>query len=422
MANYLTAGKLPPYFSSNQKNRIIRKSVDYSWIRGNIFFTGLDLIICMCVMEDEVYEILRACHDELCGGQFADKRTSYKILRSSYYWPSLFKDEREYVRKCESYQRMGWLVQSDEMPLQPQVLIEPFERWALHFVGPINPMSKGKKYILVCIDYVTKWVEARALPRATQKVVVDFLFSNNFVRFGVPKEIVIDQGTQFVSNPMQGIVHKYHITHWKSTPYHPQANGQVESTNKVLEKILTKTVQLHKKDWTDRLPEALWAYRITRRNTIGFSPYESVYGKQVLFPIEFQIRTFKMASYLGIDLDEAQQQRILQINELDEARQDSFQHTNLIQQQRAKWHDRYSKMKQFKEGDWAFLYDSKFKNFKGKFNIHWLGPYEIEKVFDNGSVHVKTIDNGNILKLYQKPQPKEEFVKEIVKKKELELM
>ena len=103
-------------------------------------------------------------------------------------------------------------------------------------------------------------MEARALPRATKKAVVDFLFYDIFVIFGVPREIFTDQGAQFVSKHMQGIVKKYHITHRKSMPYHPQANGQVESTNKVLETILTKTVRLQKKDLSDRLLEELWAY------------------------------------------------------------------------------------------------------------------------------------------------------------------
>jgi transposase InsO family protein len=119
---------------------------------------------------------------------------------------------------------------------------------------------------------------------------------------------VIDQGTQFTSKLVQEITQKYHIKHRKSSPYHPQANGQVESTNKVLEGILTKTVQLHKKDWSERLPEALWAYMTTWRSTTGFSPYKLVYGKHVLLPIEFQIKTFKMAAELGMDLTKAEKE------------------------------------------------------------------------------------------------------------------
>ena len=103
-----------------------------------------------------------------------------------------------------------------------------------------------------------------------------------------------------------------------STPYHPQANGQVEVTNRVLEAILTKTVQHHHKDWADRLPEGLWAYRTTWRNTTGFTPYELVYGKHVVLPIEFEIKTLRIALQVGLDLSEAQQHRLEQINELDE--------------------------------------------------------------------------------------------------------
>jgi hypothetical protein len=106
---------------------------------------------------------------------------------------------------------MGHPVAADEMPLQPQVLIEPFEKWALDFVGPINPTSKRKRYILVCIDYVTKWEEAKALPYATEQSVVDFLFEDVFVHFGVPREIVTDQGAQFTSKLVQSMVQQYKI-------------------------------------------------------------------------------------------------------------------------------------------------------------------------------------------------------------------
>jgi transposase InsO family protein len=128
------------------------------------------------------------------------------------------------------------------MPLQAQVMIEPFENWALDFVGPISPMSHRKNYILVCTDYVTKWVEAKALFRATEKFVVKFIHEDIFTRFSVPHEIVTNQGTQFTSKMMKELTTKYGIKHCKSSAYHPQANGQVESTNKVLKSMLTKIV------------------------------------------------------------------------------------------------------------------------------------------------------------------------------------
>ena len=163
---------------------------------------------------------------------------------------------------------------------------------------------------------------------------------------------------------MQALTQQYHIKHYKSSPYHLQENEQVESTNKVLEVILTKTVQLHHKYLEDRLFEALWAYRTTWINTTGFTPYELVYGKHVLMPIEIQVKTFRTTAQLGIDLSDAQKQRISQLNKMDEIRQDAAQHTILVQEKRARWHDKFIKKKVFKPSDWALHFYSRFKNFR----------------------------------------------------------
>jgi len=114
---------------------------------------------------------------------------------------------------------------ADKMPLHAEVMIEPFEKWALDFVGPISPMSRKKKYILVYTDYVIKWVETKSLFRATEKSVVELIYEYIFTRFGVPHEIVTDQGNQFTSNMMREIIEKYGIKHCKYSSYHPQDNG-----------------------------------------------------------------------------------------------------------------------------------------------------------------------------------------------------
>jgi hypothetical protein len=155
-----------------------------------------------------------------------------------------------------------------------------------------------------------------------------------------------------------------------------------------------------------------------------------VYGKKVLLPIEFQIKTFRTAIQVGMKLDEAHQQRLLQLNELDETRQESLQRTTLIQEQRTKWHDKYLKKKKFQQGDWALLYDSRFKNFKGKLTTCWMGPYEIGTVYDNGSINIKTIDeqqtpllvNGHRLRVYNKPLSKEEFLTCILHNSDMQMI
>jgi hypothetical protein len=417
IANYLVAGKLPPHLSYREKKNIIHQSARYSWIGGYLFQTGADQEIRRCVQEDEVYDILKACHDGPCGGHFVDKRTAHKILRMGYYWPSIFKDAKKYVKAYDSCQRVGQPNHRDEMPLNPQVVLEPFDRWALDFIGPINPPSNQKVYILVCTDYMTKWVEAKALHRATEEAFIKFLFTDIFTRFGMPRELVTDGGPPFSSHGFKATLQKYHIQQRMTTPYHPQANGQVESTKKFIEAILTKTVKENRKDWSDRLLEALWAYRTTWRNTTGFSPYELVYGKSVVFPVEFEIKTLRTALTANLDLTDAQTARLQQLNELEEKRLDAIQQTTVIQQQRSQWHDKNIKNKQFQKGNWALLYDSRFKEFQGKLRTRWLGPYEVDTVFPNGTVRLLTIDdsrtpllvNGHRLRLYQKPISKEDF-------------
>eukprot|EP00253_Pinus_taeda_P026991 PITA_26991 len=271
---------------------------------ANYLAVGADMHIRRCVREDEIFDILKSCHDGPCGGHFPDRRTGHKVLQTGYYWPTIFKDAKKFVQACDSCQRAGRTSHSDEMPLKLQLVIEPFERWALDFVGPINPSSNQKTYILVATEYVTKWVEAEALPRATGDSVIQFMF-HLFVRYGLPREIITDGGPQFAGNRIAATLNNYHVQHKITTPYYPQENGQVESSNKIIEAILTKTIASHRRDWAARLPEALWAYRTTWRSTTGYSPYQLVFGKQPIFPIEFEIQTLRTTQEVGLDLTEA---------------------------------------------------------------------------------------------------------------------
>jgi transposase InsO family protein len=151
---------------------------------------------------------------------------------------------------------------------------------------------------------MTKWVEAEALPNETEEVVIKFLFKL-FVRYGLPKKIITDGGSQFTGHRIIATLDSYHIKHKATSPFHPQENGQVESTDKVLEAIMTKTVSTNRHNWDTKLPNSLWYYRTTWCNTTSYSPYHLFYGKEPIFSIEFEMKTLRMAREIGLNLTKA---------------------------------------------------------------------------------------------------------------------
>ena len=206
---------------------------------------------------------------------------------------------------------MGKPTPRDEMPLQPQVTFKPFEKWGMDSLGPTNPPLKQSSYIIVCTDYLTKWAETKAIKATTKEKVAEYLRENIFYKFGYPRELVTDQGSQFTSNLIEDLLSHHKIKHINSTSYHPQANGQIEVTNRAMEEILTKVVSSSRKDWADCLVEATWAYNTTWKNTTGFTPYELVYGKKALLSIEFEYNTLRVVAQLDLDLSDAQCERLL---------------------------------------------------------------------------------------------------------------
>ena len=269
------------------------EAANYELLNGQLYKRRKDKTLRLCVPEEKYLQVLEHAHAGIAGGHFSAETTAKTILWSGLWWPTLNMDAQVYVAKCEECQRTKPPVHRDSMPLRPIIATRAFAKWGIDFVGPIKPPARHThaEYIIVATDYLTKWVEAKATVKNDARTTAKFLYENVFTRYGLPIEIVSDQGVHFINEVISFLLAEFMVIHKRSAPYHPQANGQAESTNKTLCTVLTKIVGQSRTDWEHKLSLALWAYRIAYKIAVGATPFELVYGLNAILPIEFLVPT-----------------------------------------------------------------------------------------------------------------------------------
>nr|GEW48984.1 reverse transcriptase domain-containing protein [Tanacetum cinerariifolium] len=234
--------------SSQQKKKLFKDVKHYFWDDPYLFKNYADQIIRRCVHDQEANDILKTCHEGPTGGHNGINFTTKKVFDADFFWPTIYRDAHDLVTWCDAYQRQGKISQHDEMPQNAIQVCEIFNVWGIDFIGPF-PSSRGNKYILVAVDYLSKWVEAKALPTNDARVVVKFLKSL-FARFGTPRAIISDRNTHFCNEKFAKVMLKYGVTHRLSTAYHPQTRKDYAKTVKNQSKLSNighKIGSLHQK-------------------------------------------------------------------------------------------------------------------------------------------------------------------------------
>jgi hypothetical protein len=212
IVNYLVTDQMPLHWGKQDKIKFLSKVKDFLWDDPYLFKYCPDQIIRRCVPEVDQNNVISFCHDHACGGHFSANKTAAKILPCGFYWPTLFSDARAYCTSCERCQKLGSISKRNMMPLNPILIVEIFDVWGIDFMGPF-PDSFGFLYILVVVDYVSKWVEAVACKTNDHRVVVKFLKDTIFARFGTPRAIISDGGAHFCNRIFEQLMKKYFITH-----------------------------------------------------------------------------------------------------------------------------------------------------------------------------------------------------------------
>ena len=221
--------------------------------------------------------VMELAHNIPLAGHMGKNKTAQRILQR-FYWPTLYRDTADYSRSCRECQKTS---KRKDRPLNDIILSlpiieEPFQRIAMDIVGPFPRSRSGKKYVLVICDYATRYPEAVPLHSIDAEHIAKELVKL-FARVGVPKEILTDQGSNFVSQLLSEVYRLFHMKPIKTSPYHPQTDGLVERFNQTLKTMLRKTAK-EEKDWDKLLPYLLFAYREVPQASTGFSPFELVYG------------------------------------------------------------------------------------------------------------------------------------------------
>ncbi|GKV11259.1 hypothetical protein SLEP1_g22525 [Rubroshorea leprosula] len=275
----------------------------------------------------------------------------------------------------------------------------PFRGWAIDLIGKIYPpSSKGHSFIIVAIDYFTKWVEARPMKKVEQGDVIKFIKEDLIHRFGLPETITSDQGTAFVGSQAEAFAKDMGFHLLNLTPHYAQANGQAEASNKIIINILEKMVDDNPKRWHELFSDTLWAYRTSQRSSAKVTPFSLTYGHDAVLPMELTARSLWIAIQNGLNSGEYNEAMIMELEDLEEARLTALDVMKAHKLKVAQAYNKRVKQKNLTEGSlvWkAVLPLGKKDPRYGKWSPNWGGPFQIHKVLKGGAYWLKSL-NGEL--------------------------
>nr|GEW20664.1 reverse transcriptase domain-containing protein [Tanacetum cinerariifolium] len=370
-ANYHAGNFVVKGMSSQQKNKFFKYVKHYFWDDPFLFKICADQVIRRCVHGQEAIDISRlATMDPL--GDIMTRTTP--------------------PRRCLTPDSIG-----------PQFTVMP-TTWS-NLVTLVNVRERFRNE-MKCHKIPSKFAKFSTFRALTSWGRSRLHEGTNIYLFGTPHAIISDRSTHFCNDQFAKVMLKHCVTHRLATPYHPQTSGQVEVSNRSLKRLLERTLGKNRASWLDKLDDALWAFRTTYKTPIGCTPYKLIYEKVCHLPIELEHKDYWALKHANFDLQTAGDHRKVQLNELNEVRDQAYENSLIYKEKTKRIYDSNIKDRVFNVGDRVLLFNSRLKIFSGKIKTRWSGPFTITHVFPYGNVELSQTDvpnfkvNGHILKHY----------------------
>jgi transposase InsO family protein len=415
LKQYLMTLKISGNTTNKQKRYLEKESINYTIYKDNLYrYNITNGIIRKVLNQEEAEDIIHTYHQHPLGGHLAYNNTLHKIA-TRYFWEKMSHDIQEYIKKCPRCQMHGSKSLREELYPVP-VSTKPFDRIALD-VKHVQTSRAGYRYIIVGIDYLTKYVEARPMRFQTSSEIALFLYEEIICRHGCPTILVSDNGKPFLSDLIRQVCRNYSIIHKTTTPYNPQSNGLIERFNRTLGQILQRRDDNEKKDWDQYLPAAIFAYRSMKQATTKQSPFFLLYGYEPKTPFDMKHQIYEKSSpKFEATLFHRTAHQIHNLNRIREQATKAIKTTQTAQKKAIenKLLDQRKELKPpFNIGDIVLLYkDYLSTSWSGKLQDKWEGPYIIQNSLGKGTYHIKSNNvmdtkirrvHGNRLKPYSFP-------------------
>nr|GFA67243.1 reverse transcriptase domain-containing protein [Tanacetum cinerariifolium] len=372
LVNYLKEGTLPEDEKVAWKLRL--KARQYELLEGILYKRSFLTPWLRCVGPLQAEYVIKEIHEGSCSMHAGPWSVVAKAIRLGYFWPTMHKDAQNMIRKCSDCQTHRPVTRHPQQPLTPITAPWLFYKWGIDIAGPFPEGPKKVKFLIVAMDYFTKWIEAKAVATITGGQVKKFVWDNIVCRFGIPGEIISDNGKQFADNPFKDWCDKLNITQHFASVKHPQSNGLVERANRSLGEGIKACLGEGNKNWVEELPYVLWAHRTMVKSSHGDTPFSLTYGTEAVIPAEIRMPIYRTTAVDVVNNDEELR---LNLDLLEERWELAVINEARSKSKMTKYYNSRVRGVAFQPGDFVYRSnDASHAAASGKLGPKWEGPCE----------------------------------------------